>query len=238
MSPPRARSALAGLLLVLTVVGLVTGCSQSDRPQRTPAQVLATAKEKLDATSGVHLDLAAAHLPAGTNALVSATGVGTHEPAFKGSIKVAASGITADAPVVAVDGEVYAQLPFQTAFVTIDPADYSAPDPAALLSPRGGLSALLTSTTGVEEGKQTRIGDQVLRSYRGTVPGRDVAAVLPSAATGSSFDATYRVDGDGRLSQAVLTGPFYPQAPAVTYTIDFTGYGSHPRIKAPPTTGR
>ena len=39
----------------------------------------------------------------------------------------------ADASVVAVDGVVYAKLPFTTKYTDIKPADYGAPDPADLM---------------------------------------------------------------------------------------------------------
>ncbi len=92
---------------------------------------------------------------------------------------MAASGITADADVVALDGEVYAKLPFTSKFVVIDPADYGAPDPADLMDPDGGLSSLLTAAQDVQAGKQVREGKVVLTSYTGTVPGKDVAAGDP-----------------------------------------------------------
>ena len=234
MRPPRATPLVCGVLVALVSL---SGCSsQSATPPQSPRQVLDAAKQKLDRTSGVQIRLAVTNLPNGTSGLVAARGVGTHAPAFQGTIKVSAAGVTADVAVVALKGVVYAQLPFTTSFSQINPADYSAPDPAALLSEQGGLSSLLTSTTGLTEGKQTRQGEQVLTSYRGTVPGKAVSTVLPSAAAGKPFQATYDVDSDGRLSQAVITGPFYPQAPKVTYTISFDRYGVRPQIKAPAST--
>jgi lipoprotein LprG len=146
---------------------------------------------------------------------------------------VAAGGITADASVVAVHGTVHAKLPFSLRFVTIDPADYGAPDPAQLMSSRSGLSSLLTSAAHVEQGRQLRQGKVVLRSYTGTVPGRAVAAVLPSASAQAAFDATFTVTDQQRLTKAVLTGPFYPGAGDVTYTVTFDDYGIHKKITAP-----
>jgi lipoprotein LprG len=221
------------VLLTLATCGLLAGCGGSDQPSESPRTTLTAAKRNLDRTSGVRIGLSTPRLPSGVSGLLSAQGVGTHEPAFDGTIKVAAAGITADATVVAVDGRVHARLPFSTRFVTIDPADYGAPDPAKLMSSRGGLSSLLTSARHVVEGKKVRQGKVVLRSYSGTVPGRAVAAVLPSASAKADFDATFTVTDRQRLAKAVLTGPFYPRAGHVTYTVTFSDYGLHHHISAP-----
>jgi lipoprotein LprG len=221
------------VLLSLAATTVVAGCDGSDEAAASPRETLAAAKRNLDRTSGVRIGLSTPRLPDGVSGLLSARGVGTHAPAFAGNIEVAASGITADASVVAVDGKVHAKLPFSLHFVTIDPADYGAPDPARLMSSRGGLSSLLTSAEHVEQGKQVRQGKVVERSYTGTVPGRAVAAVLPSASAKAAFDATFTVSDRQRLTKAVLTGPFYPQAGDITYTLTFDDYGIHKKITAP-----
>jgi lipoprotein LprG len=221
------------VLLSLVATSVVAGCGGSDKATTSPRQTLAAAKRNLDRTSGVRIGLSTPRLPDGVSGLLSAQGVGTHAPAFAGTIRVAASGITADASVVAVDGKVHAKLPFSLKFVTIDPADYGAPDPAQLMSSRGGLSSLLTTAEHVKQGKQVRQGKMVLRSYTGTVPGRAVAAVLPSASAKAHFDATFTVTDQKRLTKAVLTGPFYPEAGDVTYTVTFDDYGIRKSITAP-----
>lgn len=233
----RRLHARAGFWLPVLLVGLLMGvaaCSgDSDKATLTPEQTMSAAKKKLDATSGVHLKLATDDLPTGVDGLLEADGVGTHDPAFQGGIKVAASGVTANVPVVAVDGTVYAKLPFTTSYTQIDPKDYTAPDPASLMSDHGGLSSLLTSAEHVTKGKQTRDGDQVLTTYTGTVPGDLVSTIIPSADPHGKFDATFTVTADNELAKAVLTGPFYPKADDVTYTITFDKYGTVKDITAP-----
>jgi lipoprotein LprG len=218
-------------------VGLVglAGCSGSsdDSHALSPARALAAAKRHLDTTSGVRIGLSTKALPRGVSGLLAAHGVGTHAPAFDGTIKVAADGITADAAVVAVGGRVHAKLPFTTKFVTIDPADYGAPDPARLMATRGGLSSLLTSARHLRTGRRVRQGDAVLTSYTGTVPGSAVASVLPGAPADAGFEATFTLTDRQRLAKAVLSGPFYPHADDVTYTITFDDYGLTRRITAP-----
>jgi lipoprotein LprG len=226
----------ARLLLVLSPLvasSVLAGCGGNDQPSASPRTTLAAAKRNLDRTTGVRIGLSTPRLPSGVSGLLSAQGVGTHAPAFEGTIKVAAAGITADATVVALHGRVLAKLPFSTRFVSIDPADYGAPDPAELMSSQGGLSSLLTSAEHVKAAKQVRQGKVVLHSYTGSVPGRAVAAVLPSAAAKAGFDATFTVTDQQRLTKAVLTGPFYPRAGDVTYTITFDDYGIRKHISAP-----
>ncbi|MFZ5848468.1 MAG: LppX_LprAFG lipoprotein [Actinomycetota bacterium] len=224
------RAAVTGLLAVLALSGCT---SDAQEDETTPEEVLAAAKTKLDETSGVRIDLSTEELPKGVDGILSAEGVGTHAPAFEGDLEVAVGGFPADVPVVAVDGKVYAKLPFTTKFVEVDPAAYAAPDPAGLMDPDEGLSSLLTSAEGVEEGEQVRDGEDVLSGYTATVPGEVVASIIPSASADSDFDATFTVDDEGRLREAVLTGPFYPGTDAVTYTVGFASYGTTADITAP-----
>ncbi|GAB2752291.1 LppX_LprAFG lipoprotein [Nocardioides pakistanensis] len=224
------RAAATGLLAVLALSGCT---SDAQEDETTPEEVLAAAKTKLDETSGVRIDLSTEELPKGVDGILSAEGVGTHAPAFEGDLEVAVGGFPADVPVVAVDGKVYAKLPFTTKFVEVDPAAYAAPDPAGLMDPDEGLSSLLTSAEGVEEGEQVRDGEDVLSGYTATVPGEVVASIIPSASADSDFDATFTVDDEGRLREAVLTGPFYPETDAVTYTVGFASYGTTADITAP-----
>lgn len=224
------RAAVTGLLAVLALSGCT---SDAQEDETTPEEVLAAAKTKLDETSGVRIDLSTEELPKGVDGILSAEGVGTHAPAFEGDLEVAVGGFPADVPVVAVDGKVYAKLPFTTKFVEVDPAAYAAPDPAGLMDPDEGLSSLLTSAEGVEEGEQVRDGEDVLSGYTATVPGEVVASIIPSASADSDFDATFTVDDEGRLREAVLIGPFYPETDAVTYTVGFASYGTTADITAP-----
>jgi lipoprotein LprG len=224
------RGAVLGALLAGLVLG---GCSGADKPAPDPAQVLAAAKHRLDTTPGVHITLAADTLPPGVNGVISADGTGTHVPAFQGTLKVAAGGITADAQVVAIRHDVYAKLPFTTRFVRIDPRDYGAPEPADLMRTKGGLSSLLTATRGTSTGRKVRHGSLVVTEYTGRLPGRAVASVIPSASPQGTFHATFRIAKGDTLDQAVLSGPFYPQAADVTYTISFDRYGVGKKITAP-----
>ena len=226
------RRTLTGCALAASLV--LSGCASDARENsQSPEEALAAAKKTLDETSGVRVSLSTEKLPPTVDGIVKAEGVGTHDPAFQGDLKVASGGITADVPVIAAQGKVFAKLPFTTRFVEVDPAAYAAPDPAGLMEPDGGLSSLLTAAEDVEEGKQVRDGEDVLTSYSGTVPGEVVASIIPSATASSDFDARFTVDDRDRLHEAVLTGPFYPKAGDVTYTIGFDEYDTTADIKAP-----
>jgi lipoprotein LprG len=224
------------LVALVLAAGLALGGCGADEPadRQSPDEVLAAAKATLDETPGVHVVLSTEKLPQGISGILNADGIGTHEPAFEGSLKVVASGISADAEVVAVDGVVHAKLPFTTDFEPIDPADYGAPDPADLMGTEGGLSSLLTSMEDVTEGAQERDGELLVTEYTGTVPGDVVAGIIPTASADTDFDARFTITDDNVLNEAVLTGPFYPKGSEdVTYTIRFDRYGTSKDINAP-----
>lgn len=229
---PLHRS-LAPLAVVTALV--LTGCTGDDaaKEEATPEQVLAQAKKRLDETPGVRLLLATPGLPKGVSGVVRADGIATHQPAFEGDIDLVYSGITATVPVTAVDGDVWAVLPFTKEYVRIDPAEYGAPDPAELMDPDSGVSAWLTAATGVEEGKAVRDGADVLSSYDGVVPGTAVATVIPSADEADGFATSFSIDEAGRLRTASLTGAFYRGRPELTYEITLTDYGTAKDIQKP-----
>ena len=156
--------ALTGCVLAAALV--LSGCTSDARENSdSPEEVLAAAKTTLDETSGVRVSLSTEKLPPTVDGILEAEGVGTHDPAFEGDLKVASGGVTADVPVIAAQGKVFAKLPFTTRYVEVDPAAYAAPDPAGLMEPEGGLSSLLTAAEDVEEGRQVRSGEDVLASY-------------------------------------------------------------------------
>jgi lipoprotein LprG len=223
-----------GLVLAVLAPLALASCGGADEAQDlTPEERLAEAKAALDDTSGVRITLQADELPTGVNGLLSANGVGTHAPAFEGDIQVTTGGLTAKAAVIAVDGTVYAVLPFTTEYAEIDPADYQAPDPARLMSTEDGLSSLLTAVEDVEEGEDVRDGEEVLSTFSGTLTGDVVAGVIPSAQTDADFDTTFTLDDGNQLTEVVMTGPFYPGAGPVTYTVTFDEYGTDRDIAAP-----
>ena len=235
---PAASSRLAGVAaLALVSLPALAGCGGDEAKDegQTPQEALAQAAETLTGTSGVQLDLTTEDLPAGVTGIVEASGTALTAPAFEGTISVVLAGNTFEVPVIAVDDTVYAQIPLTPGWNEVDPADYGAPDPAALIDGQTGFPALLGTTEGLEEGESVRGGadnDEILTTYTGSVTGTDMAQVIPSAA-GESFDVEWQVTDEGELRQADLTGVFYPDSTEMTYTVTFADYGTEKDITAP-----
>lgn len=226
--------ALLAVPLLLVGGALLSGCGGSDASTEVaPSEALSRAKAHLDETPGVTLSLSTDELPSGLDGLLSAKGLGTHQPAFDGTIEVSINSLSVDAPVVSVDDTVFAKLPFTTKFTEINPADYGAPDPANLMDPDTGLSSWLTAVDGAKQGSQSRDGDRVLTTYSGTLPGSAVASVIPSASKGADFPATFRIDDDGYLTTAEVSGPFYGDQGIVDYTITLSDYGNNENVSRP-----
>lgn len=216
------RTRLFALALAAALTLTLSGCSGDDKPKaedKTLAPRLAKAKATLDDAETVTIALATKKLPTGVTGLLSATGDGNHSPAFKGKVKVIVGGASVGADVVAVDGTVYAKTGFTPVFAPIDPASLKAPDPAALIATSGGVSDLLIKTTKLTDGGKTRDGSTVLVSIKGRLPGTIVKSLVPSTDPTKSFTVAYRLTDDDVLRDATITGPFYPKAGNVTYTI-------------------
>lgn len=230
---------MAGVLVAAAAL-TATSCSrdeggQGSAAERSPQQVLAAVKQTMDDTSGLRIALRTQDLQEGVSGIVEATGVATRAPAFDGTLKVVLTGVSAQVPVVAVDDTVYAQLPLTTEWSEINPAEYGAPDPAGFLSTDTGFSSLLPVTTDLAKGSGVRGGtdnSEILTEYAGTVPGEAMKAIIPSA-SGDTFAAVYSVTEADELRAASFTGVFYPQSASMTYTVDFTDYGTTQEIAAP-----
>lgn len=230
LSCSRVATALATTALVALSLSACSGSSDSGDPE----EALAAAQKTLDETSGVELTLTTDDLPDGVTGVEKAEGVLTDAPAFDGTITVPLMGQAVQVPVIAVDGKVYAQVPFTSGWQDVDPAEYGAPDPARLMSADEGFSSVLTATTGLDKGDTVRGGkdnSEVLTEYTGTVPGDVVSNVIPSAS--GDFDATYLITDDGELRSAELTGVFYADSDPMTYTVTFEDYGTDKDITAP-----
>jgi lipoprotein LprG len=225
---------LRRLATLLLAGAVLAGCGGSSSSDVDPATAMKTAQQKLEDTSGLTLSLTTDDLPDGVQGVSSASGTLTDAPAFDGSLGVHLSAGTFSVPVKAVDNKVYAQIPLTPGWTTVDPADYGAPDPSALLSADQGIPAILAATTDLKQGDQVRGGTdnkEVLTTYTGSVSASAVSHLIPGAS--GDFSATYGITGDGELRQASLTGIFYPGKPAMTYSLLLTDYGTSKDITAP-----
>ena len=236
--PARSRFVAAATAVLFVVPGLAA-CS-GDEPEaaeegRPPEEVLAQASDTLVQTEGVQLTLSADALPEGVSGIARASGLITSAPAFDGLLTVVFAGQTVDVPVISVDDKVFAQLPFTDgAWDTVNPKEYGAPDPTDLIGP-DGFPGLLTLTEAPEAGESVRGGadnSEILTTYSGTVPGDAMDAIIPSS-SGDSFDVEWQVNDDGELTKATMVGVFYPQTDPMTYTVEFSDYGTTEDITAP-----
>lgn len=231
----------AGLLTGLLAVGGLSACSGDDGGGggggSSWSEAGAKAKELLDGTSGITVSISTTDDP-GVDYLSSATGTIVADPAaFEGEVSGKVTGFAVnDVPVVSTDGTLWINHPLLGGWSDrFQPDDLCAPDPATLLSPDSGVSNVLTSSTDVEKGESERGGKdnkEVFTTWSGTATGDAIREILPCA-EGNEFGATYRVDDDGYLRTARLTGVFFPDAEEVTYTIDVTGYDVTKDITAP-----
>jgi lipoprotein LprG len=228
---------LLPLVAVLLALVSMSACggdgSSSGTKEEKPADVLAQAKQQFDDAKSVHLTLATDSKPTSGDAVLGADGTLTQQPAFEGSVKVLLSGFTADVPVTSVDGKVYAKLPLTPSYTEIDPADYSAPDPADFVDPDAGVSALLTRMQGVEKGEQARRGSRILTTYTGTLAGKLVKPIIPSAAAGDTYATEVGIDQDGYIRTIEVTGEFFSGGGDETYRLGLDEYGESVTITKP-----
>ncbi|MET0468597.1 MAG: LppX_LprAFG lipoprotein [Aeromicrobium sp.] len=230
------------LLPVLLTTGLLmAGCTGSSDSSDSAgsdtdtdlAARLADAKSTLDSAETISISLATKQLPDGITGLLSAKGTGNHSPAFEGKVTVVTGGASLGADVIATGGKVYAKTGFLPDFAPIDPASLQAPDPATLLAAEGGVSQILVLTEDLTEDGQTREGDDVLTTIKGTLPGDVVQQIIPSADATKTFAATYRIDDDDTVRDATLSGAFYPGGDKVTYTVTLETSDTPVTIEAP-----
>ena len=228
----KSRATLA--LAALAVSVLAAGCSGGGNDGGgDPTKRLETARSELDDANSIELTLETDELPSGVDGILSAEGVGTHDPAFDGTAQVHAFGITGEVPIVAVGGAVYVKLPFKSDYEPFDLTEYDAPDPASLLSTEDGLTSMITSLEDVDAG-ETELDDETkVTPINGVLPGEVVGTLFPSVEPADDFDVTFRVDGDDSLRDATITGPFYPDADDLTYTISLTASDEQVDIAKP-----
>jgi lipoprotein LprG len=238
MTADRSRGvAVAGALLTLVLAPLsaLTACGGDDEPaaDATPAEALEQAKKNFDEAASVHLVLSTDSKPSEGDAVLGATGTLTHQPAFKGEVKVLLSGFNANVPIIAVHGKVYAKLPLTPAYAAIDPSEYSAPDPADFADTDKGISGLLLKMDDVKEAGTERDGKQVLTRYTGTLAGSYVGPIIPSADDDGSYEAVVGIDQDHRIVTLDVTGEFFSGGGDETYELTFDDYDKSVKISAP-----
>lgn len=229
------RILLAGLVTA-AAVGL-TGCTSSgggkeaSDPAQTPTQLLAKARDTMNTTSGVHVDLVASGIPNSANAVLSAKGDATPAtPAWKGNVDLRYNGTNLQVPVTAIKSDMWAQI-FGT-MQKIDPKQYKVPNPAGFFDKETGLGSLLSKVQGAKFGDKKRSGKSIVQTVTGTIPASHVHSVFSIGGTTGNYDLTFGVDDDDQLVTMNIKGPFYANA-TVSYDATFDSYGQTVDIKAP-----
>ena len=230
------RTAALGAVLALAFPFALVACGGSNAPaakDQSPQAVLAAAKQKFDDAKSVHLALTTADKPTKGDAVLGADGTLTQQPAFQGKVTVVLGGFNAEVPVISVGGKVYAKLPLTPKYVSIDPSEYSSPDPADFADPAKGISALLLKLQGAKKTGQKRNGNQVLTTYTGTLSGDLVQPIIPSASPAGSYRTTVGIDQDGRIATLSISGGFFEHNGDVTYDLVFDNYDKSVTVTAP-----
>jgi lipoprotein LprG len=223
--------AVAGVFVM--ALGACSGGSGSGAKEVPPAQQLAAARDKLEASPAVSLTLQADGLPSKAVGVSGAKGTGVFTPpSFKGTLNATVAGVTGAVDVIAVDQDVYMKF-FTPGYNKIDPKTYGAPNPAQLFNKDTGVTSLIGKTTNLVKGPQQRDGADVLNTFSGTVPGAAVADLFVIGDRNGTFAVTYGVTNTGKdLRTVVLKGPFYAGSTA-TYTLHLTTLAEPVAINRP-----
>jgi hypothetical protein len=241
-SPARRRLA-AGCLAGGCALAVVAGaCGGSARGTTHPAAkalppsvLLRRSRAVLDATRAVHFTLAGHDIVGSSVELTAGSGDLVRPDELTGSFTVSSGGLSGSVGVVEVGGRFYAEPPFASHYSVTNPAGYGLGDPAALLDPTTGVSALLTSMTGVHAEGRRRISGELVAVIGGTIPGR-LVPVLPDLARAVPVTLTASIDPTtAQLRQVSLAGPFTSAKATTTYTVTLTDYGEHVTVTAPAT---
>ena len=211
--------AVAAMLAVALLASACTGDGEAEARAQTPAELLAAGRASLEKSPSVTFTLESQGLPGKAVGISAAEGTGRFDPpAFAGTLNASVQGVTGKVDVIAVEQDVYMKF-FTPDYNQIDPADYGAPNPAALFDTDTGITSLADKTTGLEKDAQVRDGADVLATLKGTVPGSAVADLLVVGDRSGTFEITYGVTTPGQeLRKVVLTGPFYAGSTS-TYTL-------------------
>lgn len=240
MRPTRlASGAVLGVLTVIGLSGCVGGSSADGGPESSddcaPAEeAMATAKDRLDETSGAEFTLGTDDQVEGTG-LVTADVTVVRPDAFEGSFTVQTALGSGSGEAVGIGDTLWVKAPpLFTQWTKVDPAQFNLPDIGGLLA-EDGLSSLLVGAEDLGEGEAQRDEDDQTATYctySGTVTAEQVGAVIPSAA-GEDFTVEYAVDGDGALRKATVTGDVYDTGTDLTYVLDVPTYDVETDIQPP-----
>lgn len=218
---------------------MASGCGGSSAPSGaksvTASALLHRAKTTLDGTHAVHFQLTSqgTRSSGGGATITGGQGDIVRPDRLRATFDATVSGFSAAVNVVAVGSTFEAQLPFQSGYRPTDPSSFGLGNPAQLLDPTHGLSAMLVSATSPRRSGQERLAGELLDKVSGSVPG-DRVPVLPDKDRSRPVALVAGIDpADGQLRQVRLTGPFTSASADSTYVVTLTRYGEHVAITLP-----
>lgn len=228
-------------ILIVTVVALAaagfSACGGSSSATETdPQQLLAEAKQTVDATSALHFKLDSQGASGSGVVIQGGEGDAVRPNGFTGSFNVTKFGLSLNLKVVSAGGQFYVLLPFSTTFQKANPGDYGFSDPGHLIDPAAGLSSLLPATLTRSLGDRDRLNGEELYEVNVTLPGQKVKDLLTSADPSQTVTGTIGVAVDThQVRRVVLTGPFFEKGKNSTFTLLLTDYGESVSVTPPPT---
>ena len=222
-------------MAIVLAASVLAGCGQSEdkADEKSPTEVMEQAKKNFDDASSVHISLNTDSVPSSGDGVLGATGDVTDAPAFKGDVKVLFQGFPAELPVTAVDGKVYAKLPFRGKHRAHRPGGLRRPEPRRLRRPREGPLLAAHRPPGPEEGQ----GDEGRRhdpdDLHGHPAGCRGQADHPERRRQAELRDEVGVDDKGYARTVKVTGSFFAGNDDVTYDVKFSEYDKGVKITAP-----
>jgi lipoprotein LprG len=234
---PGARRSRIGVLAAGSLLAAACGHSAAAPPARavTTALLLQRSRAVVDAAPAVHFTLSGKNVEGSSIDLTGGSGDLVRPDELTGSFTISDAGFNVSVSVVEAGGHFYALPPFASHYRVTNPATYGLKDPAQLLNPSTGVSALLTSMTDVHTEGQQRISGELVDVIGGTVPGAQVP-VLPDLDRADPVALTASIDPQSdQLRRVALAGPFTKAGATTVYTVTLTDYGEHVHVTAPAT---
>lgn len=225
------RRVVVALALAAALVATAAGRLDAAPSARA---LLREAKATLDSTRAVHFQLSSKNLAGSGTTLSGGKGDALRPDGLQGSFSVNEDGLSATVEVAANGGVFEVKLPFAKSYSRTNPAALGLGNPAQLLNPATGLSAVLVAGTGTHLSGRQRIAGELLDNVTTEVPGSSVP-ILPIASPSRPVTLVASIDPkDRQLRQLSLTGYFLSTTAKTTYVLRLTKYGESVSITLPP----
>lgn len=221
-------------LLLPLAAGLLAACGSgpsSSRPSATA--LLHDARSAVNHASAVRFSLSSSGVSGSGVNLVGGSGDIVRPASLRGSFAVSTAGVQVSVKVLSIGSRFWAVLPFSSTYTRTSPAKFGLKNPATLLSPTSGVSALLTAVEAPEYRPSIRLDGELLDVVSGTIPGNKVP-VLPDANPSKPVRLSVDIDPSShQVRRVLLAGPFTSAKSTATYTVTLTDYGEHVTISPP-----